>query len=671
MNFLTSSDVERLARDAAFVREYFRKCRHMLAAIMDRPFDQLNTTWLLMPAFGSPNMRGMRVTASEDYVHEVPAGSTHARLIFVPLARCECTVQLGPFELSVRSDENGHSLRVDGRSVPVAGHIELNLVLREAAGIYLFDELLSVAGSSVGPIRIGVTAGEVAMVQAQVLGAQPSVSIPEDPEIDLGPTPYLKRWGKDSHRLYQWLLHAKLCQELSAATGASPKLKDRMERFARASLESIGSWPVWTETGLKEPSADRWNWNNWATGFVGGSYAVAASILGEETDEARRAFFERSTAWLASPYFPGPKRWVRRSINHGVVVYGSQLVGAFLLGLQDTPEVERLRLDLRQVLKQVLSDGSFVEGVNYYRFSMDHAFFYYWLAWRSHPGEWREFAADQLDFLKRAPAFLAHASSSDGKPWLRFGERSAMDWNRTSCVRLTLVAAGRPAGSYHLPTAPTIEAIAPLAWLAPVPEPEPERAASVLVHFEQNGLAGVDYFDEGRKCGTLSVLGSLLQLTHNNFHDCGGFGFETRGQAVVGIIIPTDPASAAPVCTLVEGDLRVPQGRRDYEGTIEARTLAADVHVIRTRVRFPGRVWQHTGLVRLVRTFVAVGAPDPTIFVVSAAVVKPWAKPVLRLNECGHSDYRIEARDAVFHRRRRGDGRRRFRAPIYGVRRGW
>ncbi|ODN71294.1 hypothetical protein A6302_01411 [Methylobrevis pamukkalensis] len=514
---------------------------------------------------------------------------------------------------------------------------------------YIDDVLMAVHPEGASQIRLRAVAGPL-LIARIAIERRSATELPDlGPMTPAGPTPYRYRWETHPHSIYQMMLRAHLTVELADHHPEALALVPRIRAIAGRLLSAVASWPIWHPSQRDVPGKDDWDWNNWSNGLTGGILALCASILDRETDDRlRQIFTERQTRWIASRAFPTFRHWLRRSTNHGIVILASHLIGASIFGLETQPENADAETKLVTVLEGSLQDGSYIEGLDYYRFAVEHVFTAMWVLARAAGSEWPTYAAERLGFMRPVPKFLVAGTAASGKPWAAFGDNHLRHWNRTSSLRFAAAIGGLPEGAFHLPLRPRpVEANAVLArQLDPLPAFRPSKVGSRLTTFEANELAVVEFFTDGRRSGGLFVAGSTHQTTHNARHDCGGFAFEVDGKPVVSIHRREGFDGANCVAPLRDGLIVAPSLRRSSSGHLSGLSLEKGVHLIRTSYTPSRSERQDFGLALVRRLFVIVRDPVPRLFILSSCKVDAGFDAACTFHVARHGDYSVSTFDA-------------------------
>ncbi|MBW0144812.1 hypothetical protein [Sphingomicrobium clamense] len=259
-------------------------------------------------------------------------------------------------------------------------------------------------------------------------------------------------------------------------------------------LRDMEDWRPESEKGF-----DR---NNWSNGYLPGCWG----LMGGDVE----TFRERGTAYIDK--LPSVTHWVRRSTNHGAVIYATYLVGAKALG-EDLSHLDTLR----EIVRRAIGEQLYAEGINYLNFILSELLPLTVALWENEQ-DWRTFIAETFPGLDMAKRTLMLAAGLEGSVRFMWGDMSDLrvfqnglrfaDSLSDEGALIETLANQFKLPDYRLE--PLVGHL-PSGGSRPVPE---------TVHFPN------EFVVDKRGDTALWILGSKRQMTHNRAHDMASFLFE-------------------------------------------------------------------------------------------------------------------------------------------------
>jgi len=535
------------------VREMLRKTRERINSII-RPSSPVGFNLPFMPTHGYPEIHAFKLNAGESINpsinnHDSVEGY-YAEIYFEPEMASELIVHFGccVAECTLREDSS-ISILIGGRELTsISKNGLFNLSVRRIRGIYYFcvnsEEIREVApGAGREQFSIACREGKVGVVQLQTMGLEGFNYVSfQNCELSrrhvvCGASPqFVLRWERTAQLIYQAALFTAV--SLKFHTDDDGILQADVREFSDLMRNALLSWPYWRPSGDYFPQSGAWERNNWSNGYLPGAFGILCGLGNVANGIWRDKFNSHGLQWLIpmvdakellSTQFPPVSHWLRRSTNHGLVIYSTFMMGALHFFDFGDPVIDRIQDVFHKILRESLK-GGYPEGFSYAQFVLQELIPYLVLILAEAKGDKNAVYSELFGDVSELADLFWYGSLDDGYLFARFGDCSDAGWSPgVSRIvnslpgesRNTLIDMGKITN--ELPSF-FGDAYTLLAQVLPINKKIDDSSPRVAGReFSQIGSAALRGKSKSGRNYSIWISGSKLHHTHNKDYDFASF----------------------------------------------------------------------------------------------------------------------------------------------------
>lgn len=434
------------------VREMLRKTKERINSIIG-PGSPAGFNLPFMPTHGYPEIHAFRINGGESINPTINnhgyVEGYYVELFVEPGKTSEFTVHFGSCLVDCKLlADRSINMQIGGRAlISNSKNGFFALSVRRIRGLYYFcinsEEIHEiVSGEGRERFSISCLEGQVGVVQLQTMGSEgfnyisfQNCELSRRQVVCKTSPQFVLHWERTAKLIYQAALFTAVSQRFF--TDKEGILQADVHEFCHLMRNALLNWPYWRPSADYFPQSGEWERNNWANGYLPGAFGILCA-LGKVTNGVwREKFNSHGLQWLIpivdakellSTQFPPVSHWLRRSTNHGLVIYSTFMVGALhFLDLGD-PITDRIQDDFHQILRESLK-GGYPEGFSYAQFVLQELVPYLVLLLNKAEGDKDSVYSELFGDVAELRDLFWYGSLDNGELFAKFGDCSDAGWS--------------------------------------------------------------------------------------------------------------------------------------------------------------------------------------------------------------------------------------------------